>query len=152
MLKKFKLTFAERHLVQQLLNDITKLDITGARFSRTIYETLELRSVRKTVDELSEIYKKTDAKFVRWGDLLDFGNDADAKKENKPRSFTMDDSALSWLQDRLKEHDWNKQVVINSQTGTRTEHEVPLPLEQAIVLANLTDALANAEDVYKEEK
>ena len=149
-LKKITFGFAERHLINQLLNDISKVSVESARMMRGINDTLELRDVRNYVDELTKIYEKIQPpKFLRWLDLLDIGlpSDKAAKKEHKPRTFTMDDVYITWLSEQLKNHDWNKQVIQNPQTGQRSEVEVPIPLEQSIVIANTADALLAAEAV-----
>lgn len=144
------LTFAQRHLCNILLNDMAKVDIETARAMRAIYKSFELREVRKDVEELTELFEKTKKPgvFVRWLDLINWEKDNNVE----PRTFTTDSDRVKWLSEQISAKDWNKQVVRNPQTGEAREIETVIPLEQALVIADIMDAFHDAQEVKTSNK
>ncbi len=139
-LVKIGLTYAERHLISTVLNDLPKVDIGDLNNMSELYSTLELRDIRKKFEAMAEEAMKAN-KPMRWADIIEF----DAEK----KFFTLDSVYVKWLSEILNERNWNSQVVVNQATGERKEHEVPISLDQGITIAGLVDALRTAEPVKK---
>jgi len=124
-LVRVELSLAERHLCNVFLNDLPKVNLEVAENVREIYRTFELREVSRKIRKLSE-----DSENVTWDDLIEFSE----RKENSPRTFTLDGSYIIWLRKALEEKEWNIVIGFN-RNGEKFERPVTLSVEQIITIA-----------------
>jgi len=137
-MKQLSLTFGERHVVNNLFGSLSKVDLATAKTVRRIRDRLELREVRKEVENLLEDY----GGGLTW-DLIVDHEDEDEDGNREPRTFTLDDSDIDFLLQSLREKNWNE-MLLQDSSGQSHKVEVWIPPAQIDAIAGLAESLETA--------
>ena len=133
-LVKIEVTFAERHMINNILSTLPNPSLDTARFVREWRRRLELRTVAKDVEALTEEARATDTP-LDWDDLVEFAPDRHA--------YTIDNGYVASLLTEMKTRSW----AVKGPNGV----DIPIPASQLEIIADLEDALLQAKEVKDEQ-
>jgi len=131
-----KLGLAERQVINIMLTNLpeeVKSNVDTARMVRAVYKALDLGGAARAVNALQEDARKLGVELPGWDDILE---------KSEPVEYEIDSTVLSWLRDRLQQHDFSKMKVAGQ--GQARWIEVVVPIAQHVAIANLADAIAEA--------
>ena len=130
-LKKATFPFTARYALQLFLKrPHTRTDVETIAQGLEFYEKLSLAFVQKWTQDNSE------------DNILAYSKVLEA--EEKPTTVRIDEAYLTWLRDRLKEHDWGKVNTTNPMTGAVTAITIGVALELQVCIGALYKAVNEA--------
>lgn len=135
-LKKITVSFPARYALQLFLKrPHTRTDVETIAQGLEFYEKLSLAFVQKWAQDNSE------------KGILQYSKVLEAKVDDesiKPVVVKIDETYLTWLRDRLKEHDWGKVNTTNPMTGAVTVITIGVALELQVCIGALYKAVNEA--------
>lgn len=130
-LKKATFSFTARYALQLFLKrPHAGTDVEMIAKSLEFYEKLNLAFVQKWAQDNSE------SGILQYSKVLE--------AEEKPVAVRIDETYLTWLRDRLKEHDWSKVNTTNPMTGAVTVITIGIALELQVCIGALYKAVNEA--------
>lgn len=130
-LKKAIFPFTARYALQLFLKrPHTRTDVETIAQGLEFYEKLRLAYVQKWAQDNSE------------SGILQYSKVLEAEEEIV--AIRIDETYLTWLRDRLKEHDWSKVNTTNPMTGAVTVITIGIALELQVCIGALYKAINEA--------
>lgn len=135
-LKKATFPFTARYALQLFLKrPHSGTDVEMIAKGLEFYEKLNLAFVQKWAQDNSE------------NGILQYSKVLEAEVDEepiKPVTIRIDEAYLTWLRDRLKEHDWSKVNTTNPMTGAVTSITIGVALELQVCIGALYKAVNEA--------
>lgn len=130
-LKKAVFSFTARYALQLFLKrPHTGTDVEMIAKGLEFYDKLNLAFVQKWAQDNSE------KGILQYSKVLE--------ADEKPVTVRIDETYLTWLRDRLKEHDWSKVNTTNPMTGAVTVITIGVALELQVCIGALYKAVNEA--------
>ena len=130
-LKKAVFSFTARYALQLFLKrPHSGTDVEMIAKGLEFYDKLNLAFVQKWATDNSE------KGILQYSKVLE--------ADEKPVTVRIDETYLTWLRDRLKEHDWSKVNTTNPMTGAVTVVTIGIALELQVCIGALYKAVNEA--------
>ena len=130
-LKKAVFSFTARYALQLFLKrPHSGTDVEMIAKGLEFYDKLNLAFVQKWAQDNSE------KGILQYSKILE--------ADEKPVTVRIDETYLTWLRDRLKEHDWSKVNTTNPLTGAVTVVTIGVALELQVCIGALYKAVNEA--------
>lgn len=180
MLKRVTLGFASRQVISKVLSRPLVSDINTARNVREIRRQFNLKKATRLLDKLNDKGGEFGQNFIpSWDDLIypeeyieklnDFKKSKEVEEEKArvdllisiaermcgEAVFTIDQAYLTWLQEEMKERQWDTRYRTNPKDGSIMEFKTAVTPGQYEAIADLSDAInaaINSPDASEENK